>query len=336
MLLIIPFFIPHMGCPHQCLFCNQHSITGVSSSEDSAVVELVKVINEWLPRRKGDQEVQLAFYGGSFTCLKVQTQERLLSTVAPYIKNNNIKNIRLSTRPDCIDDSICILLKKYGVTTVELGVQSMNNTGLLNSKRGHGVEDSVHAIKTLKKHGFRVGVQLLPGLPGETFMTFLRGVQSIIELQPQMIRLYPAIVVKGAELEKLYDNKEYKPLSLNKAIAWITRIKPLLDKAGITIIRMGLQHSTSLSEQFVAGPHHPAFGELVSSRILFNRVRKKLSSCPNDEKIVVKISEKDLSMFYGPKKLNLSRLKQLGLENKMVLRTDKKQERGTIQYAVSE
>ncbi len=334
MALIIPYFIPHLGCPHQCLFCNQHAITGIGSKENEPQEDLLQVLETWLPRKKNGQEVQLAFYGGSFTCLPERVMVKFLSATSPFLKSGEIQSIRLSTRPDCISSEICLLLKKYGVKTVELGVQSMDDNVLDKSQRGHSSNDCVLAIKELQEHGFQVGVQLLPGLPEETSYSFIQGVRKIIELKPSFIRLYPALVVKGSGLEDLYNEKKYIPLSLNQAIAWTSKAKGLFEEENISVIRMGLQHSSALESEYVAGPHHPAFGELVASRKWFKKIRKILSSCPIDKKMVVRIAEKDLSAFNTPKKINIKRLEALHLARRMDLQVEQNLKRGTLEYAV--
>lgn len=334
MALIIPYFIPHLGCPHQCLFCNQHAITGIASKKDEPEEDLLQVIKTWLPRKKKGQEVQLAFYGGSFTCLPERVIIKFLSSASPFLISGEIQSIRLSTRPDCISPETCKLLKKYGVKIVELGVQSMDDNVLDYSQRGHSRSDCVLAIKELQEHDFQVGVQLLPGLPNETSYSFMKGVRKIIELKPSFVRLYPALVVKGSGLEELYNEKKYNPLTLNQAIAWTSRAKDLFEGAKISVIRMGLQHSKALESEYVAGPHHPAFGELVASRKWFKKIRKILSSCPMDKKMVVRIAEKDLSAFNGPKKINIKRLEALHLARRMDLQVEQNLKRGTLEYAV--
>ncbi len=335
MAFIIPYFISHMGCPHQCLFCNQKAITFVSPSEDSIVDTLNSEIELWLTRNSKKQEVQLAFYGGSFTCLPQSTEEKYLKVVFNYIEDGLIDSIRLSTRPDCINDEICELLKGYGVKTVELGVQSMDDEVLKKSVRGHDSKDSESAIKKLKAYGFEVGVQLLPGLPGETSYSFISGVKKIIECSPKFVRLYPALVMKHSGLEKLYGQKKYKPLSLTKAVVWTGKAKILFESAQVQVIRMGLQHSESLEKELVAGPYHPAFGELVESRKWFRRTRKILLSCPADKKVTICISDKDLSAFNGPKKVNFKRLQQLNLAEKIELQLDSELSRGSLEYVIN-
>lgn len=331
---IVPFFIPHMGCPHTCLFCNQHGITG--KKELSQGKSLEEEIKTWLGRKQEGQAAQLAFYGGSFTCLPEEVQYKYLEGAKPYLETGRLDSIRISTRPDCIDEQLCDFLKEYGVETIELGLQSMDENVLTLSERGHTSNDSRNAIKILKEKGFTVGVQLLPGLPKETSYTFIKGVKEVISLKPDLVRLYPALVVRRSGLEKLFQEKKYQPLSLNKAICWTARAKELFEKSGVTVIRIGLQQSTDLEQTYVAGPHHPAMGELVESRRWFKRIRKIVSSCPAEKKVVVHISEKDLSAVVGAKRRNIKRLQQLKLQEKLVLKPEKNMERGRVEYAFCE
>lgn len=334
MAFIIPFFIPHQGCPHTCLFCNQHGITG--KKQENSENRLVAEITTWLARKKEEGPVQLAFYGGSFTCLPEQVQYRYLKEVEPYLAAGEIASIRISTRPDCITEEICTFLQEFGVTTVELGIQSMDDGVLNRAERGHDSDNSRRAIQLLRRRGFTVGIQLLPGLPGESRYSFIKGVKELIDMKPHMVRLYPALVVKRSGLEKLYHAGQYIPLSLGAATCWTARAKELFEEAGITVIRIGLQHSTDLEQTYVAGPHHPAMGELVESRRWQKRIRAILSACPAHKKVVLHISEKDVSAVVGPKRKNMERLQQLNLKERLVLTPQKNMERGRVEYAFSE
>ncbi len=333
MAFIIPYFISHQGCPHTCLFCNQVGITGVAKNRATGG-DCAAEIETWLVRNKEDQPVQLAFYGGSFTCLPEEVQRRYFEQVVPYIERGQIQSIRLSTRPDCINKDICLLLKKYRVETVELGVQSMDDRVLETSLRGHTSQHSRDAIAMLKDFGFTVGVQLLPGLPVETRRSFLRGVRELAALAPAMVRLYPALVLKNSGLERKYRQKKYQPLSLNQAVVWSLKAKEIFEQAKVTVIRVGLQHSTELEENYIAGPHHPAMGELIESRRWFKTIRAVLSACPTGKKVVATIAQKDLSAFNGLRKCNLKRLQELSLIDKLEISLDSSMERGRLKYVV--
>ncbi len=332
MALVIPIFIPHRGCPHQCLFCNQQSITGQANGSRQLKVEITKTIEEWLVRSPGRREVQVAFYGGSFTCLAVEEQVEMLLAVRSFLNSGRVKSIRLSTRPDCIDRDVCSLLQEFGVKTVELGVQSMDDRVLRHSRRGHTVSQSIAALKLLKKVGMQAGVQLMIGLPVETTNSFLLGVDEVIRLKPDFVRLYPVVVVKKSKLEDLYCKGEYKPLSLNKAVALTAKGYLRLRKAAIPVVRMGLQPSESLEQSLVSGPYHSSFGELVQSRIWFKRIRKKIADLHSGEKMIISVSHRDLSAVIGMNRKNIKRLNELGFRDRFTIITDKSMERGCIRY----
>ena len=332
MALVIPIFIPHRGCPHQCLFCNQQSITGQDGGSQRIKVEIGETIEEWLRRSPGRDKVQVAFYGGSFTCLGSEEQVSMLASVSSFLNSGRVDSIRLSTRPDCIDRDVCSLLQEFGVRTVELGVQSLDDMVLKNSRRGHTASDSIEAFESLQEAGMQVGIQLMVGLPTETTNSFLHGVNEVIRMRPDFVRLYPVVVVKKSGLEELYYRGEYQPLSLNKAVALTAKSYSRLQRVGIPVVRVGLQPSESLEEALVAGPYHPSFGELVQSRIWFKKIRKKLAVLHDNEKITISVSHRDLSAVIGLKRKNIKRLGELGFGDRFIITADKRMERGRIKY----
>jgi len=331
-MLVIPIFIPHRGCPHDCLFCNQQKISGHDREEARPPIALT--IDVWLERKKDRHQVQVAFFGGSFTCLPKSEQAAMLSAVQPYIAAGKVDTIRLSTRPDCIDAGVCALLKEYNVGVVEIGTQSLSDAVLQKSLRGHTAHETRHAFRLLKAAGIQVGLQLMPGLPGETSASFLRGIDEVIGLQPSFVRLYPALVVKGSGLETLYHAGRYRPLSLKKAIALTARCYQKLTEAGIRVVRMGLQPSALLEENVVAGPYHPAFGELVQSRLWLKKIRAGLVALGPEQKLFIHISEKDMSAVVGMKKQNTKRLDALGFSGRFTILPSKTMARGSIHYVV--
>lgn len=333
--LVIPIFISHRGCPHQCLFCNQHAISGKEKGSHASNSAITHTVEQWLARGPGHTDVQVAFYGGSFTCIEQDEQRRMLQAVAPYIADGSVQSIRMSTRPDCVSDDIAHWLKDMHVKTVELGVQSLSDNVLKLSQRGHTADDSRNAVTLLKQAGIEVGVQLLPGLPGDTTRSFFKTVREAIKLQPDLIRLYPAVVVEGSELANMYRQGIYTPLSMNRAIALTRRAKKLFDAAAIPVVRMGLQPSETLSQQVVAGPYHPAFGELVTSRGWLRQIRQQLNRLKVGEKLELHISHRDVSAVVGMKKMNLHRLEQLGFKDRFIIIPDKNRARGSREYVVS-
>lgn len=331
--LVIPIFIPHLGCPHDCLFCNQQKISG-SRRDNAQYPEIGKTIEEWLQHKGERDSVQVAFYGGSFTCIDRPLQEKMLEAVQPYIKRGEVDSIRCSTRPDCIDEASCQLLKRYGVTTVELGVQSFDDRVLQKARRGHSGLDAEKAFVLLQGSGLEVGVQLMPGLPGDTTGTFVKTIQKTVELGPAMVRLYPCVVVEQSALENLYHGGGFVPLSLKKSIAVCSYTCKKLQRAGIEVIRMGLQPSDSLATSVVAGPYHPAFGELVQSRIWLQRLRASLVRLREGEKLEIHVSHRDMSAIVGQKKNNVLRLEELGYKDRFSFIANKNMERGSVKYVV--
>lgn len=331
MAFIIPFFIPHQGCPHTCLFCNQHSITGKTAAEENGTVD--EVMAQWLPRKK-EEEGQLAFYGGSFSCLPEKVQQKYLQQVAPYLADGSISSLRISTRPDCINDEICRRLWQGGVRTIELGIQSMDDVVLDTALRGHTSDDSRNALLCLSRYDFTVGVQLLPGLPKESWRSFSSTIDEIISFKPSLIRLYPALVIQGSGLETLYKKQKYRPLTLQRAIAWSLAAKKRFEENGIRVIRIGLQHSVDLEKNYIAGPHHPAMGELVESRRWFKRLRRILAHVEKGTPVELHVSPQDISAVSGRKRANLKRLETLGLLERVTVVQDKEIERGKVSYVV--
>ena len=277
--MIIPFFIPHSGCPHQCVFCNQKNITG--QTKPVAPMAIPQKITEYLAISSSDNPAHVAFYGGSFTALPFETQRAYLNAVQPFIHTGQIAGIRLSTRPDCITNDILVLLKEYCVTTIELGVQSMDDVVLARSGRGHTATDTVNAVSLIKSNGFRIGLQLMPGLPGDSADSFIRTIDTVIALKPDFVRIYPALVIKDTPLEDLYASARYMPLSLHDAVALCREALERFELAGIDVIRIGLQPTEELEKPgtIITGPYHPAFRQLVESSILLDKMRCAVRTC---------------------------------------------------------
>ena len=316
---ILPFFLPHLGCPHKCVFCDQRTITG--NSLKISVQKICKQIEAFgLDLRfthSSQIRKEIAFYGSSFTAIPEKLQRALLEPAFQALIKRQIDGIRISTRPDYCDAQIIRLLNEYKVKTVELGVQSLDPQVLRQSGRGHGPEESLQALKMLKNEGFITGVQLMPGLPGEDRSSFLSTIHQVISLKPEFVRLYPALVIRGTPLEKLFQKGQYNPISLKEAVNLCRDALILLRKSGIKVIRCGLQPTPSLQRKgsICAGPFHPAFGELVESAILFDQVNKSIKenafSSNFKETIFIKSSPRQFSKLKGQKSENLKRLRLL-------------------------
>ncbi|MBU0908941.1 MAG: radical SAM protein [Proteobacteria bacterium] len=333
---IIPFFIAHQGCPHQCVFCNQHVITGSSQWLTAELVqeEIARCLG-W--PRDSRRQVQVAFYGGSFTGLERGRQEELLGAVGPFLQRGEVDLIRLSTRPDYIDQAKVRFLKERGVGMVELGIQSFDAEVLARCRRGHTAEQVVEAFAHLRQAGIGVGGQLMVGLPGETTAGVLAGARRLVSLRPDLVRIYPTLVLKASPLADLLAAGRYQPLPMNRAVALCARLKEIFAAAGIPVIRMGLQPSPSLEHDLVAGPYHPAFGELVLSRLYFKRMRKSLAILQKERgcaKIRLMLSAADRSLFQGQKRCSAGRLTALGLLDEVELVFLPGQPRLTINHEI--
>lgn len=332
--LVIPIFISHQGCPHHCIFCDQNTITGSTEYRGKPVtgVTVKNIIAQWLdrPRKKDRDSVQVAFYGGSFTGIPTPRQEELLSAVKPYIDAGTVNAVRISTRPDYVDDTGLTLLQNYSVSIVELGLQSLDQNVLDCSARGHTVQQSENAMRLLKKRGFIAGAQLMCGLPGDSTDKLMATARSVAALAPDFVRIYPTLVIKGSGLERLYRENAYRPLSLAKAIVLVCRMKSIFAKYNIKVVRMGLQPSQELESKVVAGPYHPAFGELVNSRSLFLQTRQILQATGRSKKRRLYIAAADESAFRGPQGVNIKKLISLGLFEGVEVILNKDQSRNSV------
>ena len=243
---IIPIFVPHLGCPNDCTFCNQKSISGQTKKVTKK--EVKKTIDEYIKGFKNkDYYIEVAFFGGSFTGIEKDKQEELLSVAYEYVKNKKIDSIRVSTRPDYIDKDKLKLLKKYGVKTIELGVQSTNDYILKKCKRGHTFEDVKRASKLIRRFRFELGHQMMIGLPESTKLDELNTARDLVKLKPKIVRLYPVLVIKKTELEKEYEAGEYEPLTVQQAVERCKELYYFFTRKKVTVIRMGLQNTDLIS-----------------------------------------------------------------------------------------
>ncbi len=302
--LIIPIFISHAGCPHRCLFCDQEKITdqpafSIGPQQVRETLDAAIQSNGFDPTRNAE----LAFYGGTFTGLHKARMESLLEAAVPYIRSGAIGSIRISTRPDSLDEERLRILKAYGVATVELGVQSMDDHVLSISRRGHTAGDVVTAVQMLKDHGFKVGIQLMPGLPGDSREIFSATLKKVLALSPHMARLYPALVLKGTGLARMYGAGAYEPFSLKEAVNVCVEGVVLLEKNGIPVIRVGLMSSPSLLEKgrILSGPWHPAFGFLVRSAIHYQNIIPDLPTSGEATRIRLYAPKREISLVRGYK-----------------------------------
>lgn len=311
---IIPIFVPHLGCPNDCTFCNQKKISGQTKNVKAEDVK--NTIEYYLNNFRDDNKyIEVAFFGGSFTGIDVDKQKELLSVAYEYIKNKKIDSIRISTRPDYINKEILKMLKSYGVKTIELGVQSTNDYILNKSKRGHTFEDVKKASKLIRKNGFILGHQMMVGLPESTGQDEINTAKDLIKLKPKIVRIYPVLVIKGTQLEKDYESGEYTPLTVEQAVETAKDLLVLFNKKKINVIRIGLQNTNEITNpnskesQVVAGPYHPAFRQLVESRLWYDNIAneiKKVNS--NVSHIQIDVNPSDINNAVGHKRINIERI----------------------------
>jgi histone acetyltransferase (RNA polymerase elongator complex component) len=310
---IIPIFLPHAGCPHQCVFCNQTSITGVG--RDTVSPEKVEQqIHEFL-KYKGNarRPVQVAFYGGNFLGLEKEYIERLLNVSAKFVKNKRIDAIRFSTRPDTIDHDRIETIKNYPVSTVEIGAQSMDDGVLATARRKHSASDTQRAVTLLKDRRYQIGLQMMVGLPEEDEAGSLSTAYQIVELEPDFVRIYPTIVLKNSLLARWYENGTYRPWSLERSVAHVKTLYLFFKKKNIPVIRMGLQASEDLNSgaAVLAGPYHPAFGHMVHSKIFLDMVIEIMENkSVSHDTVTIKVHPKSISKMRGMKNSNVATLKR--------------------------
>jgi histone acetyltransferase (RNA polymerase elongator complex component) len=263
----IPVFIPEEACPNRCVFCNQHRIAGADCAP--SVDEVVAKVDAHLLTIPQGSDVEIGFFGGNFTGIPVEEQKAYLASVQPYFASGRITGIRISTRPDYISSDILLMLKQYHVSTIELGAQSLDDEVLKLAGRGHTAAKVHEASHMIREHGFNLGLQMMIGLPGDNAEKSIFTAQEIIRLGAECTRIYPTLVIKDTELEQLFLQGKYKPLSQEEAISRVADVVPLFTAAGVKILRIGLHPSEGLLDNtsLVAGPFHVAFGELVFSEI---------------------------------------------------------------------
>lgn len=314
---VIPIFVPHLGCPKDCIFCNQKTISGQTkmiTKED--VKDTVEFYLDSIKDKKEYKEI--AFYGGSFTGINVEKQEELLKAAYEYVKDKKVDGIRISTRPDYIDKSKLKLLKKYKVSTIELGVQSASDYILDRSNRGHNFKDVVTASKLIRWYGFKLGHQMMVGLPESTRLDEINTAKALIKLKPKMIRIYPVLVIKNTKLEREYEDGSYTPLPLVQAVEISKDLVKLFNSKKIEVIRVGLQNTDTITDpndensEVVAGPYHPAFRQLVESEIWYDSIVSEIKKLNVKVKEVeVTVNPYDVNNVVGHKRDNVIKLKEM-------------------------
>lgn len=294
----IPIFIPHLGCPNQCIFCNQKYISGTICFDESCVD---RIIEDVLSTTSVSDQCEIAFFGGSFTGIDRELMIRLLDKAQGYVNKGQVVGIRMSTRPDYINEEIIKILKKYTISFVELGIQTMNDDVLSCLKRGHTKNDTILATQLLKKASIKYVGQMMIGLPGATLDDEINTANEICKLGACASRIYPTLVFKNTELEGITRRRDYIPLTIEEAVTRSASVLSVFVENNVPCIRIGLCESDNLhsDDTYFAGPNSPSIGEMVKSRLYLNLIVKKIEcadafstdtliiECPKDRKSVV-------------------------------------------------
>jgi histone acetyltransferase (RNA polymerase elongator complex component) len=294
----IPVFIPNLACPNQCIFCSQKNIAGIEKLPSHE--EIQNTVKKYLSTIPENSETEIAFFGGTFTGLPVAEQEKYLQSVQGYIKEGRINGIRISTRPDCINTDNLSLLKTYNVTAIELGAQSMDDEVLKLSRRGHTSNDVIKSSAIIKDAHISLGLQMMIGLPGDTLDKTIYTARKLAGLSPDTARIYPALVINDTELEQMYLEKKYVPLSLKEAVAWSSRVLQIFEDHEINVIRVGLHPSEGLlsGKSFIAGPFHPSFRELVLTEI-WRKLLEPFLQLPEKEELILSVRHEEYNYAIG-------------------------------------
>ena len=338
---IIPIFVPHLGCPNDCIFCNQRSISGQQKMITKEDIE--KTIEFYLKNIKEKQaKIEVAFFGGSFTGIDVEKQEEFLQVAYEYIKQGKIHSIRISTRPDYIDRTTLKRLKKYKVETIELGVQSANDYILKRANRGHCFEDVKKASKLIRWYGFKLGHQMMVGLPESTRLDEVNTAKELIKLKPKMVRIYPVLVIKNTRLEKEFLDEKYIPLTVVQAVETCKELVSMFNRKKIEVIRVGLQNTDEIADpnvegsKVVAGPYHPAFRQLVESGLWYDTIVSKIKQLNvKVKKVQVTVNPQDVNNVVGHKRENIEKLKEMYTLD-LIVKQDENIKQGKLELEVIE
>jgi len=338
---IIPIFVPHLGCPNDCVFCNQRSISGQQKMITKEKIE--ETIELYLKNiRDKEAKIEVAFFGGSFTGIDEQKQEEFLEVAYQYIKQGKINSIRISTRPDYINKQILKRLKKYKVETIELGVQSTNDYILKRCNRGHSFQDVKKASKMIRWYGFKLGHQMMVGLPESTRLDEINTAKELIKLKPKMVRIYPVLVIKNTKLEKEFMEEKYTPLTVVQAVETCKELVSMFNKKSIEVIRIGLQNTDEITDpntegsEVVAGPYHPAFRQLVESGLWYDTIVAKIKKLNvKVKKVQVTVNPQDANNVIGHKRENIEKLKEM-YSLDLTVKQDKSVKQGRLELEVVE
>ena len=303
----ISFFIPHRGCPFRCVFCDQKKISGKTAYVSGEDVR--NTVQKALKTLRG-RTAEIAFFGGSFTGIPIEEQEELLTVAYSFVQSGEVEGIRLSTRPDFIDAGTLLRLLNFGVTAVELGAQSMDDRVLQASGRGHSAADVARAARMIVESGISLGLQMMTGLPKATEKSDIQSAREMIALHPDTVRIYPTLVLSGTPLCERYQKGEYVPETLDEAVERAALLKEMFCRENIRVLRVGLHSEKSLEGSLVAGPYHPAFGEMVASRMFYHEFERYLKK-EKPATVVLTAPAHLRSRVVGQRKENLKRIEDV-------------------------
>ncbi len=308
----IAIFVPHNGCPHTCAFCNQRTISG--QQKQPAPSDVSAAIRRALETVRDTADSEIAFFGGSFTAIERDYMISLLEAAAPYVRSGLIGGIRCSTRPDCVDDAVLDILCEYGVTAIELGAQSMDDRVLALNERGHTAQDVRDASRRIKARGISLGLQMMTGLYGDSDEGAHRTARELAALEPDTVRIYPTVVLRGTRLAELVEAGEYRPQTAEGAAELCSQLLPFFEERGIAVIRVGLHASADIERDFVAGAYHPAMREMSESRIFLRRALGEIEKdAPGAKSVILQVNPADISKMCGQRRSNILRLQEMGI-----------------------
>lgn len=313
----ISIFIPHIGCPNMCSFCNQHTISGAQKAPTAQ--EVREICEKALAEARSPENTEIAFFGGSFTAIPRGYMLELLEAVQDFIGEGKFRGIRISTRPDCISEEILTVLKKYGVTAIELGAQSMSNKVLEANDRGHTAEDVVNASTLIREYGFELGLQMMIGLYKSTGDDEFETVDKITGICPDTVRIYPVVILEGTKLSELYREGEYTTFSFDEAVEMSAIAMMRFESGGIRVIKCGLHASEFVEKDMVGGFYHPAFRELCEGLIYRWRIEEIIGYETGEGfDFVIAVNPSCISKALGHKKSNAEYFRKQGINIRII------------------
>lgn len=311
----VSLFVVNNGCPYRCSFCDQTQISGHATlpyaDDVKKACEIAIKSGKTAP-----ESSEIAFFGGSFTCMKEEYMRELLEAAQEYI-GVYFKGIRISTRPDAIDEEVLTLLKSYRVSSIELGAQSLDDDVLKRNLRGHTSKEVENASKLINAFGFSLGLQMMTGLPFDTSEKAIKTAEKIIKLKPDTVRIYPLIVLENTLCAKWYLDGKFKPQTLSEAVELCAELILMFEKENIKIIRAGLHSGGNVEKGYIAGAYHPSFRELCENKIFYSIIENKIANKPKDKEYIIYTSEKALSKARGQRNSNILKLSENGYNVKV-------------------